>query len=112
MDNMDSEVLLMLLPKEYKYKIYNAKILANSDVFEEQCFKASFEVNICDKEKADEFVEIFGKMNGLGFQQKGKKKTGFISRSFACCIKVREQRTYGYTYGAGKVGQGRRKGVE
>ena len=51
MDNMDSEVLLMLLPKEYKYKIYNAKILANSDVFEEQCFKASFEVNICDKER-------------------------------------------------------------
>ena len=82
MDNMDSEVLLMLLPKEYKYKIYNAKILANSDVFEEQCFKASFEVNICDKEKADEFVEIFGKMNGLGFQQKGKKKTGLHLQQF------------------------------
>ena len=90
MDNMDSEVLLRLLPMEYKYKINNVKILANSDVFVEQCFKASFEVNICDK--ADEFVEIFGKMNGSGFQpdKRAKLRQGFISNSFVCCRKVRD----------------------
>ena len=65
---MDSEVLLRLLLKEYKYKINNVKILAKSDVLEEQCFKAYFEVNICDKEKAYEFVKIFGKMNGSNFR--------------------------------------------
>ena len=59
--NIDSEVLLRLLPKEYKYKINNVKILAKSDVLEEQAY---FEVSICDNEKADEFVKIFGKMNG------------------------------------------------
>ena len=37
------------------------KILAKSDDLEEQRFKAYFEVNICDKEKADELVKIFGK---------------------------------------------------
>ena len=36
-------------------------ILAKSDALEEQRFKAYFEVNIFDKEKADEFVKIFGK---------------------------------------------------
>ena len=66
--NIDSEVLLRLLPKEYKYKINNIKNLAKSDVLEEQRFKAYFEVNICDKEKADEFVKIFGKINGSNFR--------------------------------------------
>ena len=48
--------------------------------------KAYFEVNICDKEKADEFVKIFGKMNGLGFQpdKKAKRRQGFIGSSFVC----------------------------
>ena len=37
---MDSEVLLRLLPKEYrKYMINYVKILAKSDALEEQCFK-------------------------------------------------------------------------
>ena len=77
---------MRLLPKEYKYKINNVKILAKSDVLEEQRFKAYFEVNICDKEKADEFVKIFGKMNGLGFQpdKKAKRRQGFIGSSFVC----------------------------
>ena len=38
--NIDSEVLLRLLAKEYKYKINNIKNLAKSDVLEEQRFKA------------------------------------------------------------------------
>ena len=80
---MDSEVLLRLLLKEYKYKINNVKILAKSDVLEEQAY---FEVNICDEEKADEFVKIFGKMNGLGFQldKKAKRRQGFNGSSFVC----------------------------
>ena len=68
------------------------KILAKSDALEEQRFKAYFEVNICDKEKADEFVKIFGKMNGLGFQpdKKAKRRQGFIGSSFVCWRKVRD----------------------
>ena len=79
---------------EYKYKINNVKILANSDVFEEQCFKASFEVNICDKEKADEFVKIFGKFGNLWIRlptgQKSKKKTGLHWQQF-CRLKKSER---------------------
>ena len=75
-----------LLRLEYEYKINNVKILAKSDVLEEQRFKAYFEVNICGKEKAEEFVKIFGKMNGLGFQpdKKAKRRQGFIGSSFVC----------------------------
>ena len=51
------------------------KILAKSDALEEQRFKAYFEVNICDKEKADEFV---------------KRRQGFIGSSFVCWRKVRD----------------------
>ena len=35
------------------------KILAKSDALEEQHFKAYFEVNICDKEKADELDQVY-----------------------------------------------------
>ena len=41
---------------------------------EEQCFKTYFGVNICDKEKADQFVKIFGKVNGSSFQLDKKAK--------------------------------------
>ena len=63
------------------------KILAKSDALEEQRFKAYFEVNICDKEKADEFVKIFGKMNGSDFQpdKNAKRRQGFISSSLVYC---------------------------
>ena len=73
------------------------KILAKSDALEEQCFKAYFEVNICDKEKADEFVKIFGKMNGSGFQpdKNAKRRQGFISSSFVICRKGKELREKG-----------------
>ena len=73
------------------------KILAKSDALEEQRFKAYFEVNICDKEKADEFVKIFGKMNGSGFQpdKNAKRRQGFISSSFVICRKGKEFREKG-----------------
>ena len=51
--------------------------------------KANFEVNIYDKEKADEFVKIFGKINGSGFQldKKAKRRQDFISSIFVDCRK-------------------------
>ena len=59
--------------------------------------KAYFEVNICDKEKADEFVKIFGKMNGSGFQpdKNAKRRQGFISSSFIISRKGKELREKG-----------------
>ena len=74
--NIDSEVLLRLLPKEYKYKINNIKNLAKSDVLEEQAY---FEANICDKEKADKFVKIFGKTNGSDFRPAERQKADRVS---------------------------------
>ena len=67
-----------------------------------------------DKEKANKFVKIFGKMNGLGFQpdKKAKRRQGFIGSSFVCCRKVRDQRSSEVANGAGKVGQKRWKGIE
>ena len=59
--------------------------------------KAYFEVNICDKEKADEFVKIFGKMNGSGFQldKNAKRRHAFISSSFVIRRKGKELREKG-----------------
>ena len=73
------------------------KILAKSDALEEQRFKAYFEVNICDKEKADEFVKIFGKRNGSGFQpdKNAKRRQAFISSSFVIRRKGKELREKG-----------------
>ena len=56
---MDSEVLLRSLRKEYMSKWLTMSILAKSDALEEQRFKAYFEVNICDKEKADELDQVY-----------------------------------------------------
>ena len=42
------------------------------------CLKA-FEVNICDKEKADEFVKIFGKTNGSDFRPAERQKANRVS---------------------------------
>ena len=81
--------------------------------------RANFEVNIYDKEKADRFVKIFGKMNGSNFRpaRMAKRRQGFIGSSFICCRKVRDQRSFEVANGAVKVGQmttgqGRRKGIE
>jgi len=59
-------------------------------------------------------VNIFGKMNGSDFPpaRKAKRKHGFIGSSCVCCRKVRDQRSSEVANGAGKVGQGRRKGIE
>ena len=48
--------------------------------------------DICDKEKADEFVKIFGKMNGLGFQpdKNAKRRQGFNWQQF-CLLKKSER---------------------
>ena len=44
--------------------------------------------------------------------EKTKKRKGFISSSSVCCRKVKDQRSSEVKNGAGKVGQGRRKGIE
>ena len=76
-------------------------------------------MNIYDKEKADRFVKIFGKMNGSNVQpaRMAKRRQGFIGSSFICCRKMRDQRSFEVANGAVKVGQmttgqGRRKGIE
>ena len=67
-------------------------------------------MDICDKENADKFVKIFGKMNGSGFQpdKKAKRREGFvhcIGSSFVCCRKVRVPKmgVFGY-FGGTKNG--------
>ena len=64
--------------------------------------RANFEVNIYDKEKADRFVKIFGKMNGSNFRpaRMAKRRQGFIGCSFICCRKVRDQRSFEVANGA------------
>ena len=68
---MDSELLFRLLPNEYEYKINNIKILARSNILEEQYLKASFVVNICDKDQAEKFVK--SEWIQLPTTQKGKQ---------------------------------------
>ena len=86
-------------------------MLANSDVLEEQRLRANFEVNIYDKEKADRFVKIFGKMNGSNFRpaRMAKRRQGFIGSSFICCRKVRDKRSSEVANGPVNVGHWPRK---
>ena len=51
----------------HEYKINNIKILARSNMLEEQHLKANFVVNICDKDQAEEIVKNFGKVNESNF---------------------------------------------
>ena len=53
-------------------------------------------------------------MNGSDFwpARKAKRRQCFIGSSFVCCRKVRDQWSPEVANGAGKVGQGGRKGVE
>ena len=68
--------------------------------------KTIFEVNIYDTEKADQFVKMFGKMNGSNFRtaRMAKRRQGIIGNSFICCRKVRDQRSSEPANGAVKVG--------
>ena len=68
---MNSELLLRLLPNEYEYKINNIKILARSNILEEQYLNANFEVNICDKDQAEKIVK--SEWIQLPTTQKGKQ---------------------------------------
>ena len=55
----------------HEYKINNFKILARSNILEEQYLKASFVVNICDKDQAEKFVK--SEWIQLPTTQKGKQ---------------------------------------
>ena len=104
---MDCELLLRLLPNEYKCTMNNIKILARSNILAEQQLKANFVVNICDKDHAEEIVKNFGKVNGSNFRQprKANRRQSFFGTRFVCCRKKKDQRSSKVADG---VGQGRR----
>ena len=57
MEAEGTDMLKSLLPSKFQYRVHEFKILEESEIFEEQRFHASFEVNISRKEDAEEFLK-------------------------------------------------------
>ena len=87
--------------------------MEESEIFEEQRFHASFEVNICRKEDAEEFLKSIATKNGTDFKapRKEKVRKKYSSNRFNCGRRLRDQRSENEeTVKERKVGQGRVKG--
>ena len=90
-----AEMLKRLLPSKFEYRVHESKILEESDIFEEQRFHASFEVNICRKDESEEFHKSIASMNGTEFKapRKEKMRKNFSSNRFNCGRRLRDQRS-------------------
>ena len=62
------KMLESLLPSKFEYRFGEVKILEQSEILEEQRFHASFEVNICRKGEAEEFLRCIASKNVTDFK--------------------------------------------
>ena len=114
METDGAEMLKSLLPSKFQYRVKEVKVLEESEILEEQRFHASFEVNICRKEEAGEFLSCIASKNGTDFKapRKEKIRKGYTSNRYNCGRKIRDQRSENEFEKEKKAGQGRVKGEE
>ena len=95
METDGAEMLKSLLPSKFQYRVKEVKVLEESEILEEQRFHASFEVNICRKEEAGEFLSCIASKNGTDFKapRKEKIRKGYTSNRYNCGRKIRDQRS-------------------
>ena len=108
------KMLESLLPSKFEYRVGEVKILEQSEILEEQRFHASFEVNICRKGEAEEFLRCIASKNGTDFKapRKEKIRMGYSSNRYNCGRNVRDQRSAKEEIEVKRSGQGRVKGEE
>ena len=114
METDGAEMLVSLLPSKFQYRVRDVKILEQSEILEEVKFHASFEVNICRKEEAEEFFSCIASKNGTEMKapRKEKVRKGFSSNRFNCGRRIRDQRSAKVDNQEKRSGQGRLKGAE
>ena len=81
----EKNLLIDTLPEGFKYRVKKLKIIEKSDVKEEVKFQTQIQVNICDKDEAEKFIQMIKNKNDTDmkptrkeFQRKGlqKEQTG------------------------------------
>ena len=81
-----AEMLERFLPSKFQYRIKEVKILEWAEILEEVKFHASFEVNICRREDAEEFLSFISSKNGTEMKahRKEKARINYTSNRFNC----------------------------
>ena len=66
----EKNLLIDTLPEGFKYRVKKLKIIEKSDVKEEVKFQTQIQVNICDKDEAEKFVQMIKNKNDTEMKPK------------------------------------------
>ena len=61
----EKNMLIDSLHEGFKYRVKKLKIIEKSDVKEEVKFQAQIQVNICEKDEAEKFIQIIKNKNEI-----------------------------------------------
>ena len=84
----EKNLLVDSLPEGFKYRVKKLKIIEKSDVKEEVKFQTQIQVNICDKDEAEKFIQMIKNKNDTDMKPTRKEfqRKGFRSQLFNCSI--------------------------
>ena len=87
----EKNMLIDSLPEGFKYRVKKLKINEKSDVKEYVKFQAQIQVNICEKDKAEKFIQMIKNKNDTEMKPTKKEiqRKGFRSQCFNCSRNVR-----------------------
>ena len=87
----EKNLLIDSLPEGFKYRVKKLNIIEKSDVKEDVKFQAQIQVNICEKDKAEKFIQIIKNKNDTEMKPTKKEiqRKGFRSQRFNCSRNVR-----------------------
>ena len=69
----EKNLLIDSLPEGFKYRAKKLKIIEKSDVKEDVKFQAQIQVNICEKDEAEKFIQMIKKQNDTEMKPKRKR---------------------------------------
>ena len=87
----EKNLLIDSLPEGFKYRVKKLKIIEKSDVKEEVKFQAQIQVNICEKDEAEKFIQMIKNKNDTEMKPTKKEiqRKGFRSQRFNCSRNVK-----------------------
>ena len=87
----EKNLLVDSLPEGFKYRVKKLKIIEKSDVKEDVKFQAQIQVNICEKDEAEKFIQMIKNKNDTEMKPTKKEiqRKGFRSQRFNCSRNVR-----------------------
>ena len=80
----EKNMLIDSLPEGFKYRVKKLKINEKSDVKEYVKFQAQIQVNICEKDEAEKFIQIIKNKNEIEMKPTRKEiqRKGFKSQNY------------------------------